>query len=281
MGKDTDSEHDPDIRKRIVDAISKFKRDKQSPDAKRIIETVSSCHTASAELIEEQLTLAVAQGIIDKRVDNGSCTYRLVVKSSPRKQHNNHEVNNFESDCLTVKKDTDLLPIVTAAIVGLQENNGSTLKSIERFITKNYSIACADGVELGCQIRDTAKKAVVNGKLRHAGRYYRIALSDSDTGDVNKNVSINNDDTKEDSSSRRNSATISDDTPVTNCNTTGIASNSATPNGPNSKARSDTPTGEDWYYEVVVCDTDKKVLLLTVLPCDAVCDKVHCDKDWT
>ena len=186
MGKEDETERqsDPDIVKWILDALLKVKRDKQYPNADRIIETIKSSHSATSELIEAQLDLAVNQGVIEKRMDNGSCTYRLAVKSSPRKQTNNHDSssNDFESDCLTVKKDTDLLPIVYAAIVGLNGKNGSTLKGIERFITKNYSIKCAEGVELGSQIRNTAKKAVVSGKLLHASRYYRVPETETTEG---------------------------------------------------------------------------------------------------
>lgn len=244
MGKD---KSDPDIVKWIVDAISKIKKEKQNPGQEHIIDTVKACHAStSSEVVEEQLVLAVSQGIIEKHLNKGAYTFRIVGKSSPRKQAATEPSNNFENDCLTVRKDTDLTPIVTAAIAALDEKTGSTLKNIERFIVRNYSIECADGIELSTQIRYTTKKAVSRSKLQQEGRYYRLSSENGTASDAEP-------------SSRRSS--------VTRKQTTATATTTASDAVVKEEtvSRCETPEIDGWQYEVTVIDADKAKVCFSTL----------------
>ena len=176
MGRDRGSKSDPDVVKWILGAIERIKKEKQKPDLDRIINSIreTNSKTIGEEVIEEHLKLTVDQGLVEKKFQRGAFTFKVVSKSSPRKPPHTSSIDN----CLLIKKETDLTEVVTLAIQALGEVGGSTLKNIERFITRNYDVDCEAGIELGALLRSTTKKAISRGKLSHEGRYYSVNTAD-------------------------------------------------------------------------------------------------------
>lgn len=230
-------ETNPDILKRILDAISKIKKEKLDCDAEQIIEEVKSNFASTANAIVAQLNLAVDQGVIEKQSVKGSYLFRVAGKTSPRKQPPREaSTNSFETDYLTLRKDADITPLVTAAVASLSENGGSTLKNIERFIVRNYTLECADGVELGSVIRSTIKRAVNRGQIKHEGRLYAVCSNTNETEMDHESAGR--------SLRRRDNGAKN---VLNGALSTHEDSSPPTPQSPD----------EEWHYEVVVCEEDK------------------------
>ena len=233
MGRDRGSRSDPDVVKWILSAIERVKKGKKRPDLNHIVDSIreTNSDTLEEEVIKEHLNSTVDQGLVEKTYFRGGYTFKIVSRSSPRKQPPNNSIDNI----LKIQKETDLTEVVTLAIQALGEDGGSTLKSIERFITRNYEVDCENGIELGAQLRSTTKRAVSKGKLNHEGRYYSV-------NDVEQDI----EETVPESPKKNNSAN-------NKCNAT------AKKNGLDEESAPSTPKPNEpeWRYEVIVEDIEK------------------------
>ena len=221
-----------DMINRIKEAIRKIKKENKECGVEQIIDEIKYTHASPANAIAEQLNLAVDQGIIEKTACKGSFLFRVAGKTSPRKQPPREaSSNSFETDYLTLRKDADITPLVTAAVASLSESGGSTLKNIECFIVKNYTLECADGVDLSAVIRSTIKSAVSRSLIKHEGRFYAPCSSTETETETDSGIrSLRRRDNGKNSTVLNGTLSGHED------------SNSSTPS---------CSVDEDWHYEVV------------------------------
>ncbi len=168
---------DPQQTKWLVEAIRKIKHQKQQPNIERISSAIKQHHKVSQQVLEEQLELSVRDGAILKVLNKGIWSYKdpaRVVKLSTRK--------------LKLDKRTDLSKYLIKTIRELGEIGGSTIKSIEKYICRSYSLSIKDDLDLGSVVRTSIKQAVIRGQLVQDGRMYSIrceSSSESDASDDN------------------------------------------------------------------------------------------------
>lgn len=158
----------PVYMKWLLEAIHKIKHQKQRPSVERISHAVRQHHKVSPESIEEQLELAVKEGIILKVMNKGLCSYK-----DPNRLNNNTG-STFKRTTLKIAKKTDLTKVVVRTIQDLGEIGGSTLKSIEKYIRKNYNLDITDGSDLAHQVRLSVKRGINSGQLIQDHRLYRV-----------------------------------------------------------------------------------------------------------
>ena len=167
---DSNKMGNPVYMKWLLEAIHKIKHQKQRPSVERISHAVRQHHKVSAESIEEQLELAVKEGTILKTVNKGGlCSFKDPSRMNPPSNTIVKKVT------LKVAKKTDITRTVVQTIHELGEIGGSTLKSIEKYIRKNYNLEIVDGGDLSHQVRMSVKRGINSGQLMQEGRLYRVS----------------------------------------------------------------------------------------------------------
>lgn len=162
----------------ILDAIEKVKHQKQQPNLQRIVHAVQQCHSVSRESIEEQLQLALKDGLIVRTFSKKDWSYRDPNKMAQGKRKT-----------LKVDKKTDLTKLLVKTVIELGEDGGS-LKKIENHINAIYNIDCQNGVELSNLIKTCLKTAMDNNFLVKDGRNIKLGEKANDL-DVTGNSSNN------------------------------------------------------------------------------------------
>ncbi|PRD33163.1 UNVERIFIED_CONTAM: Kat6b [Trichonephila clavipes] len=147
----------------IIAAIRKVKYQKQRPSLDRICSVVRQNHRVERQAIKEQLEKAVANGLIVKVFTKGLCSYK-----------DPGTLCNLKSRTLRIHPGTDMRKVIIKAIKELGDNNGSTLRSIEKYLRQTFSLNIDQGADLGHQLLQSAKRAVSAGHIIHEGRTYRL-----------------------------------------------------------------------------------------------------------
>ncbi|XP_022240060.1 histone acetyltransferase KAT6B-like isoform X2 [Limulus polyphemus] len=154
----------PTFTKWLLEAIHKVKTQKQRPSAQRICSAVRQNHKVSEESVIEQLELAVSEGAVLQVINKGVCSYK-----DPK------GVVQLKTNTMKINKTTNMLKLIVKVIKELGEVGGSTLRSIEKFMTQNYNLIVSPGFDLTQQLRVAARKGVANGTLFQEGRLYKMA----------------------------------------------------------------------------------------------------------
>lgn len=81
---------------------------------------------------------------------------------------------NLKCRTLRIHSGTDMTKVIIKAIKELQENNGSTLRSIEKFLRQTYTLNIDEGTDLVHQLQQSLKRAVSNGLIIQEGRTYKL-----------------------------------------------------------------------------------------------------------
>lgn len=81
---------------------------------------------------------------------------------------------NMKGRTLRINSGTDLSKVIIKAIKELHESNGSTLRSIEKFLRQTFTINVDEGTDLGHQLHQSVKRAVKNGLIIQEGRMYKL-----------------------------------------------------------------------------------------------------------
>lgn len=150
----------------ILDAIRKIRAQKQRPSAERICHAVRQHHPHSEELIRDYLEQLVSAGTVLKVFNKGQNTYK-----DPGGIQNSRQ--------LKLTKDSDLSKVVFRATRELQEKDGSSLKSIEKYIQQSHTLELSEpDVELSSVIRLSAKRAVEKGLVVLEGKLYKAVEPD-------------------------------------------------------------------------------------------------------
>lgn len=150
----------------ILDAIRKIRAQKQRPSAERICHAVRQHHPHSEEVIRDYLEQLVSAGTVLKVFNKGQNTYK-----DPGGIQNSRQ--------LKLTKDSDLSKVVFRATRELQEKDGSSLKSIEKYIQQSHTLELSEpDVELSSVIRLSAKRAVEKGLVVLDGKLYKAVEQD-------------------------------------------------------------------------------------------------------
>lgn len=145
----------------ILDAIRKIRTQKQRPSAERICHAVRHHHPHREDVIREYLEQLVSAGTVLKVFNKGQNTYK-----DPGGIRNSRQ--------LKLTKDCDLSKVICRAARELREKDGSSLKSIEKYIQQSHTIELSEpDVDLSSVIKLSAKQAVEKGLVVHDGKLYR------------------------------------------------------------------------------------------------------------
>ncbi|KAG8325467.1 hypothetical protein J6590_066961 [Homalodisca vitripennis] len=150
-----------DWEKWILDAIRKIRAQKQRPSSERICHAVRQHHPHSEEVIKDYLEQLVSAGTVLKVFNKGQNTYK-----DPGGVQNSRQ--------LKLTKESDLTKVICRATRELREKDGSTLKSIEKYIQQSHSVELSEpDVDLSTVIRQSAKRAVDKGLIVLDGKLYK------------------------------------------------------------------------------------------------------------
>lgn len=157
---------DPEKVKWLLSAIRRIRAQKQRPCVERISCMLRSICRMAEDEVEQQLDLAVKDGLIIRVSVNGVSSYR-----DPKM------VVSLKTHRLKVGPQSDLLKVVVRTVRDLGAVEGSTLSDILQFITTGYSVDVADG----CDVRELVSKwcqtAVSCGRLIVNGDRFQLAAS--------------------------------------------------------------------------------------------------------
>ncbi|XP_014067855.2 histone acetyltransferase KAT6B isoform X6 [Salmo salar] len=170
----------------ILEAIQKIKRQKQRPSEERICHAVATLHRLDKRTVLEQLELSVHDGSILKVTNKGSVSYK-----DP--EHPGRGVSSSTSSLKPVSanlsvplskgsiwnpsdlRHVDWNKILRRAIEGLDDNHGSSLKNIQRYLRNQDDLShVLDNPGFQQRLRLSAKRAVNNGRLEKNGPLYRL-----------------------------------------------------------------------------------------------------------
>jgi len=144
----------------ILEAIRKIRTQKQRPSVERICNAIRQHHSFSDDVIADNLELAVKEGSVLKVFNKGQSSYK--------------DPGGLQSRQLNVSKGTDLSKVIAKAIRELGKRDGSTLKSIEKYIRQSHAVNLASGdVDFRSLLRISVKRAVARGLVSQEGRLFK------------------------------------------------------------------------------------------------------------
>lgn len=144
----------------ILEAIRKIRSQKQRPSVERICNAIRQHHSFNEDVIADNLEQAVKEGSVLKVFNKGQSSYK--------------DPGGLQSRQLNVSKGTDLSKVIAKATRELGKRDGSTLKSIEKYIRQSHAVNLASGdVDFRSLLRISAKRAVARGLVCQEGRLFR------------------------------------------------------------------------------------------------------------
>ncbi|GLH01557.1 Uncharacterized protein GBIM_07680, partial [Gryllus bimaculatus] len=143
----------------ILEAIRKIRQQKQRPSVERISHAIRQHHPFSIDAISEQLEIAVKDGNVLKVFNKGQSSYK--------------DPGGMQNRQLTVVKGSDLSKVIAKAARELNESEGSTLKSIEKYIRQSHAVNLSGDVDFRALLRISIKRAVARGLVTQDGRLFK------------------------------------------------------------------------------------------------------------
>jgi histone acetyltransferase MYST4 len=144
----------------ILEAIRKIRSQKQRPSVERICSAIRQHHSFSEDVIADHLEQAVKEGSVLKVFNKGQNSYK--------------DPGGLQSRQLNVTEGTDLSKVIAKATRELGKREGSTLKSIEKYIRQSHAVNLASGdVDFRSLLRISVKRAVARGLVTQEGRLFR------------------------------------------------------------------------------------------------------------
>lgn len=144
----------------ILEAIHKIRTQKQRPSVERICSAIRQHHSFSDDVIADNLEHAVKEGSVLKVFNKGQNSYK--------------DPGGLQSRQLNVAKGTDLSKVIAKATRELGKRDGSTLKSIEKYIRQSHALNLSSGdVDFRSLLRISAKRAVDRGLVIQEGRLFK------------------------------------------------------------------------------------------------------------
>lgn len=155
---------DEPFTSQIVLAVNKVRSQKQRPNEERICHAVRQKYrNMSDDEILPHLEKAVQEGALLKVMSKGQSSYR-----DPKKGP------TFQSRVLKVSSTTDLRKYIVRAIKDLNDPEGSTIKSIEKYLTHSYSIDLRSEITFLHELKNSAKEVVEDGHVIQDGKLFRL-----------------------------------------------------------------------------------------------------------
>ncbi|GBP58582.1 hypothetical protein EVAR_40865_1 [Eumeta japonica] len=142
----------------ILEAIHKIRSQKQRPSVERICHAIRQHHNYHEDVVSERLEYAVREGAVLKVYNKGQSSYK--------------DPGGLQSKALRFSPDADVSRAVAKAVRELGERDGSSLRSIERYIRQAYVVKVEGGADVRTVLRAGARRAVARGLLvQHANGY--------------------------------------------------------------------------------------------------------------
>lgn len=144
----------------FLDAIRKIRSQKQRPSAERIIHAVRQHHNYHEDVISEHLEVSVKEGVVLKVFNKGQSSYKDPGVMQYRK--------------IKVDEKADLSKVIGRAVRELGERDGSTLKSIEKYLTQSHMLdLTSPDIDIKNILRMSIKRAVAKGFIIQEGKNYK------------------------------------------------------------------------------------------------------------
>lgn len=147
----------------ILDAIRKIRSQKQRPSVERICHAIRQHHNYHEDVVAEHLEAAVKEGSVLKVFNKGQSSYK--------------DPGGLQSRTLRVDKSSDLSKVVAKAVRELGERDGSTLKSIEKYLRQSHTVIEGPEVDLKSALRTATKRAVSRGLILQDGNAFKYNYS--------------------------------------------------------------------------------------------------------
>lgn len=143
----------------ILDAIRKIRSQKQRPSVERICHAIRQHHNYHEDVVAEHLEAAVKEGAVLKVFNKGQSSYK--------------DPGGLQNRTLNVEKGCDLTKVVAKAVRELGERDGSTLKSIEKYVRQSHTVVEAAEVDLKTSLRMAVKRAVSRNLVLQDGKNFK------------------------------------------------------------------------------------------------------------
>ncbi|KAL3273212.1 hypothetical protein HHI36_014668 [Cryptolaemus montrouzieri] len=144
----------------ILDAICKIRSQKQRPSVERICHAIRQHHNYHEDVIGEHLEVAVKNGTILKVFNKGQSSYK--------------DPNGMQSTrTLKIESGSDLTKVVAKAVRELGEREGSSLKSIEKYLRQSHTVVESAEHELQTYLRMAARRAVAKNLIIQDGKTFK------------------------------------------------------------------------------------------------------------
>ncbi|XP_011049994.1 PREDICTED: histone acetyltransferase KAT6B isoform X2 [Acromyrmex echinatior] len=143
----------------FLDAIRKIRSQKQRPSVERICHAIRQHHYYHEEDIAEHLEIAVKRGDVLKIFNKGQSSYK--------------DPGIVQSKKLTVTRSADLSKILSKAVRELGERDGSSLRSLERYIRQSHTVEESAEGDLRISLKLSAKRAIERGLVIQDGKLFR------------------------------------------------------------------------------------------------------------
>lgn len=147
----------------ILDAIRKIRSQKQRPSVERICHAIRQHHNYHEDVVAEHLEAAVKEGSVLKVFNKGQSSYK--------------DPGGLQNRTLRVEKGSDLSKVVAKAVRELGERDGSTLKSIEKYLRQSHTVIESSEVDLKSALRMATKRAVSRGLILQDGSTFKYNYS--------------------------------------------------------------------------------------------------------
>ncbi|KAK4873761.1 hypothetical protein RN001_013121 [Aquatica leii] len=151
----------------IIEAIRKIRSQKQRPSVERICHAIRQHHNYHEDVVSEHLETAVKDGTVLKVFNKGQSSYK--------------DPMGLQSRTLVIEKGVEITKVIAKAVRELGQREGSTLKSIEKYIRQSHTVVESPETDLKTALRMAAKRAVSRGLIIQEGKAFKYNHSNSPT----------------------------------------------------------------------------------------------------
>ncbi|KAK9745484.1 linker histone H1 and H5 family [Popillia japonica] len=152
----------------ILAAIRKIRSQKQRPSVERICHAIKQHHNYHEDVVAEHLETAVKQGTVLKVYNKGQSSYK--------------DPGGLQTRTLNIEKGCDLSKVVAKAVRELGERDGSTLKSIEKYVRQSHTIIESVEKDLKTALTFAVKRAVSKQLIFQEGKTFKYNFNHPSPG---------------------------------------------------------------------------------------------------
>ncbi|KAK5641459.1 hypothetical protein RI129_010006 [Pyrocoelia pectoralis] len=151
----------------ILEAIRKIRSQKQRPSVERICHAIRQHHNYHEDVVSEHLEAAVRDGTVLKVFNKGQSSYK--------------DPMGLQSRTLIIEKGVEITKVIAKAVRELGQREGSTLKSIEKYVRQSHTVVENPETDLKTALRMAAKRAVSRGLIIQEGKAFKYNDTNSPT----------------------------------------------------------------------------------------------------